>query len=280
MDDSLPPSPAADSTALFAAPVNPAALDAPLIDANGHDLAAYDWVPVLKKRRADGWSPEKQRAFIEALADTGSVMQAAQSVGMSGRSVQKLRRSPGAENFDQAWSAAIDTASKKLLDEAFERALVGSDEPVFDRDGRRVGRRLRQSDRMLQFLLRGYMPERFGFLTNAAAAVSPRRSALPVTPVAEALAHLLPEPPAAPHTLLAPEALEDALLVADLMDGKLAPWRCDPEPDPVLNSAPPIAEALERQLEDAKRVGCGKAPISDDEWARLRPPPRRFDVDG
>src|SRR3546814_12131281 len=84
-------------------------------------------VPVLKKRRKDGWSPDKQRAFIEALADSGSVATAAQSVGMSESSAYRLRRAPGAEAFDRAWGAAIDAAAKKLLDAAFERALVGTD---------------------------------------------------------------------------------------------------------------------------------------------------------
>ncbi|MBJ7441964.1 MAG: hypothetical protein JHD35_23510, partial [Sphingopyxis sp.] len=131
------------------------------LDAYGHDPAAYDWVPVLKKRRKDGWSPDKQRAFVETLADCGSVATAAQRVGMSESSAYRLRRSPGAAAFDRAWSAAIDAASKKLLDAAFERAIVGSEEPVFDREGNRVGRRLRQSDRLLMFLIRAYGPDRF-----------------------------------------------------------------------------------------------------------------------
>lgn len=203
------------------------------LDAHGHNLADYDWVPVLKKRRADGWSPAKQRGFIEALADTGSAMEAAHSVGMCVRSAQKLRRSPGAEGFDRAWSAAIESASKKLLDEAFERALVGSDEPVFDRAGIRVGRRFRKSDRMLQFLLRGYFPERFGYHANVSVPAQAEDKAVDAEggqaalPVAQALERLLPEPPAAPHTRLDPDALEDALIVADLLDGQLPRWRRD-----------------------------------------------------
>jgi hypothetical protein len=192
------------------------------LDAHGHDPAAYDWIPVLKKRRKDGWSPDKQRAFIEALADSGSVTTAAQCVGMSESSAYRLRRAPGAEAFDRAWSAAIDAASKKLLDAAFERALVGTDEPVFDRDGNRVGRRLRQSDRLLMFLLRAYGPD--CFRGNA-----PGRATPAATPVAEALVHLHPEPPAAPAALMAPDDLAVALEVADLCDGELPRWyRDDP----------------------------------------------------
>lgn len=200
---------------------SPEPTSAAALDAHGHDPAAYHWVPVLKKRRKDGWSPDRQRAFIEALADTGSVATAAQHVGMSESSAYRLRRAPGAEAFDRAWSAAIEAASKKLLDAAFERALVGTDEPVFDRDGNRVGRRLRQSDRLLMFLLRAYGPDRFRD-------VGPDRITAPAaTPVAEALVHLHPEPPAAPAALMAPDDLAVALEVADICDGTLPHWYRD-----------------------------------------------------
>lgn len=197
------------------------------IDENGHNLADYHWVPVLKKPRKDGWSPAKQRAFIEALADTGSVATAAQSVGMTDRSAQMLRRSPGAESFDRAWAAAINAASTKLMDEAFERALVGSDEPVFDREGNCVGRRFKKSDKMLQFLLRGYFPERFGHFANRGPA---QDSGSPPVAVAEALEHLVPPAPADPHLLIPPEELDAQLLVADIMDGKLPHYYSDPQP--------------------------------------------------
>jgi hypothetical protein len=217
--------------------LTPSPATPPTLDAHGHNPDDYDWVPVLRKRRADGWSPGKQRAFIEALADTGSVMQAARSVGMSARSAQMLRRSPGAASFDRAWSAAIETASKSLIDEAFERALIGTDEPVFDREGRCVGRRHRKSDRLLEFLLRGYFPERFGYAAHisvaahgasgASGAAGDQAAPPAALPVAEALAQLLPEPIAEPEKRLDPEQLEDALLVADLCDGKLPHWRRD-----------------------------------------------------
>ncbi|MEI4507103.1 hypothetical protein WBQ88_18350 [Sphingopyxis sp. CCNWLW253] len=217
--------------------------DAPALDAHGHDPAAYDWVPVLKKRRKDGWSPDKQRAFIEALADSGSVATAAQRVCMSESSAYRLRRAPGAEAFDRAWSAAIEAASKKLLDAAFERALVGTDEPVFDREGRRVGRRLRQSDRLLMFLLRAYGPD--CLRGNAAGRAAPA-----ATPIAEALVHLHPEPPAAPAALMAPDDLAVALEVADLCDGELPRWYRDDTDEAV-----PVSPAM---------------PARDDDEAELR----------
>ena len=45
-----------------------------------------EFTPVPRKTaRHDGWTPERQRAFIEALADTGSVRRAASMVNMSRR---------------------------------------------------------------------------------------------------------------------------------------------------------------------------------------------------
>ncbi len=191
-----------------------------------------EWAPVPRQARADGWTPEKQRAFIETLADTGSVDQAARMVRMSVTGCYRLRRAPGAEDFNAAWSAAIDAASKKLLDAAFERALVGSEEPVFDREGNRVGRRFRQSDRMLMFLLRAYMPERFRHATHHTIR-SGEPPAPPLAPVAEALALLGPELPEAPE----PPA----------------------PPDPM-----PLGEEFERLLAEAKRE-ADFGPQADDE---------------
>ena len=48
-----------------------------------YDPQEYRWVPVRRRPRHDGWTEEKQRRFIEALADTGLVSHAAKSVGMS-----------------------------------------------------------------------------------------------------------------------------------------------------------------------------------------------------
>ncbi|MBU0825557.1 MAG: hypothetical protein KKB78_14195, partial [Alphaproteobacteria bacterium] len=148
----------------------------------------------------------------------------------------RLRRSPGAAAFDRAWSAAIDAAAKKLLDAAFERALVGSEEPVFDREGNRVGRRLRHSDRLLMFLIRAYGPDRF---REGAAAHAPT-----ATPVAEALVHLHPEPPAAPAALMAPDDLAVAFEVADLCDGELPRWyRDDAQAPDAIPATPPVVAA-------------------------------------
>lgn len=48
-----------------------------------YDPADYRWVPVKRRSRFDGWTEEKQRRFIEGLADTRLVSHAAKAVGMS-----------------------------------------------------------------------------------------------------------------------------------------------------------------------------------------------------
>jgi hypothetical protein len=49
------------------------------LDAHGHDPSDYKWVPVLRRPREDGWTPQRQRDFIGALADDGRVSHAARS---------------------------------------------------------------------------------------------------------------------------------------------------------------------------------------------------------
>lgn len=58
-------------------------------------LPAFTPVPRLRKRH-DGWTPERKRLFIEALADTGSVRAAAHRVNMTPESAYLLRRHPEA----------------------------------------------------------------------------------------------------------------------------------------------------------------------------------------
>jgi len=243
-DDRRSPEPA--TSALPALPAEP---DLPPLDAHGFDPADYQWLPVLRKPRKDGWTPQRQREFIGALAETGSVEHAAMRVEMSPSAAFRLRRSPGAEQFSAAWDVALQHAARVLLDTAFERAFHGSSEPVFDREGTRVGTRFRQNDRLLMFLLRAYMPERF---RHAHRDWRAEGEALPPAPapMEEVLRRLEPVMPAEPHKLLPPDDLDNALTVADLLDGKLPHYhrgRGDAEPTP-----PPDAE-FERLLEAAKR---------------------------
>jgi len=67
-----------------------------------------DFEPVPRRARADGWKPEHQRAFIAALAITGSPRQAARAIGKHEFGAQQLRSARGGRSFAKAWEAAED----------------------------------------------------------------------------------------------------------------------------------------------------------------------------
>jgi hypothetical protein len=121
------------------------------LQAQGEQLPAF--APVPRKFRHDGWTPERQKAFIGALADTGSVSRAARHVNMSPEGAYYLRRQPGSEGFRRAWEAALDFGVQKLKDIAYERAIDGQLSPVFI-GGKLKGFRRIRNDRLLMFCLR------------------------------------------------------------------------------------------------------------------------------
>lgn len=101
------------------------------MDALLPDDLAFDPVPSARRRR-DGWTPERQRAFILALAQLGLVGAAARSVGMSRKSAYALLARAGPESgFARAWDAAIGRGRAHALDLGIERAIHGTQIPVF-----------------------------------------------------------------------------------------------------------------------------------------------------
>ncbi|QUL38532.1 hypothetical protein [Erythrobacter sp. JK5] len=120
-----------------------------------------DFTPVPIKPRSDGWTPERQQEFIEALADTGSVEAACKHVNMSTVGAYRIRRLPEGKSFREAWNAALDLGVQRLEDVAMERALNGVEEPFYVY-GQHVGTRKKYNDRLLMFMLRNRSPERFG----------------------------------------------------------------------------------------------------------------------
>src|SRR5690348_16267441 len=72
-----------------------------------------DFAPVpRKKKRVDGWSPEKQRAFIAALSATGSKRRAAMSIGMAPFGVDQMLKTEGNESFKAAYERALAIAKQ------------------------------------------------------------------------------------------------------------------------------------------------------------------------
>lgn len=248
-----------------------AADDSRALDAHGFDAAAFEWVPRPRRRRKDGWSIDKQRTFIEVLADTGIVTEAARAVGMSLASAYRLRREPGGHGFAAAWEAAIHQASQRLVDVAFDRAINGVDEPVFDREGRRIGARMRYNDRLVMFLLRAHRPERYRHASRDTRAPGEPLPA-PAMPMPTALDRLAPAQPDAPEALMAPEDFAAEMEIAHDISAALEDT-AEPEPAyPPAPWAPPassLTPELERRLAWAR---LGKEPPGDGSW-----PPPPFD---
>ncbi len=189
-----------------------------------YDPADYRWVPVARRPRLDGWTEEKQRRFIEALADTGLVSYAAKAVGMSRESANRLRRSPHGASFARAWDAARQHAGTTLEDIAFERAIEGAEHNIYNEHGEVICTKRVYNDRLLTFLLRHLKPERYAgdkaAISNTA--LDNLASPAPAADTVEAcLQAMEPQLPAPPEELLGADELEQALTIADAADGKL-----------------------------------------------------------
>jgi hypothetical protein len=116
----------------------------------------FAFAPVPVRARADGWTPERQRRFVDLLVAGCGPSEAAAAVGMSKQSAFKLRNRPGAEGFAAAWDSAIDFAVGRRAAARppgdFERGVEGVLVPRFYR-GRLVSVERRVSTGSLVRLL-------------------------------------------------------------------------------------------------------------------------------
>ncbi len=145
-------------------PSKPAAPRRSPDDARPSDVAPF--TPVATRVRHDGWTPEKQHDFIQALAESGCVGEAAAAVGRNPRSAYRLRARADASAFRQSWDIALDFAIRRLSDAAFSRALHGVSRPIFFQ-GEQIGERRHYDERLTMFLLRYRDPTRYGAWLDA-----------------------------------------------------------------------------------------------------------------
>ena len=121
---------------------------------SGDPTPPPDFDPVPIRARRDGWTPERQRAFIAALASTLCVDRAAASVGLSRESAYRLRRHSGAASFAAAWRTVM--ARRNLLPTsqqlAWHRAFYGTLKPIV-RNGQVVALLHRTDNRAAMALL-------------------------------------------------------------------------------------------------------------------------------
>jgi hypothetical protein len=133
----------------------PTILPAGLLPSTTGEPAAIAFAPVPRRRRRhDGWTDDRQRDFIAALAACGSVSAAARHVGMTARSAYRLLDSAGATDFARAWDVAIAQGVDRTRSDALSRALNGALVPIYRR-GKLQRVELRKSDRLALGLLGG-----------------------------------------------------------------------------------------------------------------------------
>jgi hypothetical protein len=120
-----------------------------------------DFDLVSMRTRRDGWTAERQVAFIDALAESGCVAEACRSVRMSKQAAYALRARSDAISFRTAWDAALDYATRRLADAVLSRAIDGVAVPVFYQ-GEQIGERRTYDNRLAMFLLQRRDPLRYG----------------------------------------------------------------------------------------------------------------------
>ncbi len=107
-------------------------------------------MPGLRVRQ-DGWTAERTQRFIDTLAHTGCVRDAARVSGVS--STGAYRQKARFPAFSAAWEDALERARQGLIAIAYRRAVEGR-ETVIYRNGAEYERRVAPSDSILGLLLK------------------------------------------------------------------------------------------------------------------------------
>jgi hypothetical protein len=102
---------------------------------------------------------KKRKVFLDVLAKTGRVTEAARAVGYTDTAtLQSYRRQN--EDFAEEWEHALESAADVLEDEMWRRAHDGVLEPTYYK-GKIVGYTTKYSDAVGMFILRGLRPHKY-----------------------------------------------------------------------------------------------------------------------
>ena len=155
--------------------------------------------PAQLRPRHDGWTAERQIAFIEALAATKCVDEACRRVGMSDTSAYELRNRPCGAAFARAWDIAVECQLDRVEQSAIERSIHGVARPIFHK-GEQVGEYRHYDERLTMFMLRSRRRARYGKWLDQAP---------------------LPEPPQLERRYTLVDALSEIFRTAPEQDGNL-----------------------------------------------------------
>ncbi len=109
-------------------------------------------LPAHARTRTDGWTAERQRAFLEAIAAGHTVDAAARAVGMTKQSAYALRNRAAGAAFAVGWAAAGLIAREHIADTLLTRAIDGQVETYTRADGTEITRH-RYDNRLAATLL-------------------------------------------------------------------------------------------------------------------------------
>jgi hypothetical protein len=99
------------------------------------DVVAAVAPRLTPSRRADGWTPERQRDFLEFLSAGHTVTDAARGVGLTHQSAYRFRQSSAGAAFALGWEAALLLQRQKLADTLTARAFDGQRDTITRADG-------------------------------------------------------------------------------------------------------------------------------------------------
>lgn len=152
-----PHEPASEDVASPFDPAVPAAADRP---APGEPLPWEGEPPEeTGRRRHDAFTGARKQQYLKALMKCGCILDACRITGISSSTVYNHQASD--PEFARNCQLALDMAATPIELTAYERAVVGHEEPVI-RGGQVVGTRIRRSDYMLRILLQGSNPKKYG----------------------------------------------------------------------------------------------------------------------
>ncbi|MEG8019314.1 hypothetical protein [Sphingomonas sp. LR55] len=135
------------------APDHPAPLQADPAPQTANAPRAYiPATPTRYTQRSDGWTPDRQRGFLERIAEGATVDEASASVGLSPGAAYTLRRRAAGAAFALGWDAAKLVARPIVAETLFLRAIAGQTERVTRPDGDVIERH-RYDNRLAMSLL-------------------------------------------------------------------------------------------------------------------------------
>lgn len=129
------------------------------MNGEGREAGAEDTPAEGFRRRRDGFTAAKRKAFVEALARFGNVRDACRVAGVSNTTFYRHEKRD--QDFASLCRAARAQAAGNLETLAWERAVTGIEEPVIAY-GKVVAVRRRRSDAVFRMLLQASNPEKFG----------------------------------------------------------------------------------------------------------------------